>query len=46
MSGNLIDSYMEKLVKLVKEIPNDMELGKEIRNLLNNLPDHLKKRYS
>jgi|GEM_PF-4812798 len=46
MSGNLVDSYMEKLFTLVKNNPNDMELGEKVRKLLDRIPEHLKKRYS
>jgi phage terminase Nu1 subunit (DNA packaging protein) len=46
MSGNLVDSYMEKLFALVKNNPNDADLGREVRKLLDRIPEHLKKRYS
>ena len=46
MSGNLVDSYMEKLFALVENNPNDMELGEKVRKLLDGIPEHLKKRYS
>lgn len=46
MSGNLVDSYMEKLFTLVKNNPNDADLGREVRKLLDRIPEHLKKRYS
>jgi len=46
MSDNLVDSYMERLFALVKNNPNDMELGKQVRKLLDRIPEHLKKKYS
>ena len=46
MADTLLDSYLEKLFKLVKETPNDMDLGAEVRKLLEKMPEHLKQKYS
>lgn len=46
MADTLLDSYLEKLFKLVKETPNNMDLGAEVRKLLENMPEHLKEKYS
>ena len=42
MADNLLQLYFEEIKKLIEENPNDMDLGKKIRELFNSLPEHLK----
>lgn len=46
MADTTLDSYLERLFKLVQETPNDMDLGAEVRKLLEKMPEHLKEKYS
>jgi len=45
MASNIIDSFLEKLSLLIKNNPNDMELGSKVRQLYDSLPDHIKNKY-
>lgn len=42
MEKELLEAALMDIKNLVKEYPNDMDLGKHIRSYFNNLPELIK----
>jgi len=42
MASNIREVYWEEIIQLIRETPNDSELGNKIRKLYWTIPDYLK----
>jgi len=42
MASNIKELYWEQIIELIKETPNNSELGDKVRKLYWKMPDYLK----